>query len=101
MTRNPAVVYVVTDLPQILELERTIAEAILAKSNSHRSNLHFQAANALDMESLSTAAASFKNDRPVAITTEGLLPYLNRREQKALADNIHELLGKYDGLWIT
>jgi O-methyltransferase involved in polyketide biosynthesis len=101
MTRNPDVVYVVTDLPQILEVEKTIAETILAKSNSHRPNLHFQAANALDMESLSTAAAAFKYDRPVAIITEGLLPYLNRREKEALAGNIHELLGKYDGLWIT
>jgi O-methyltransferase involved in polyketide biosynthesis len=101
MTRNPDVVYVITDLPEMLKVEETIAETIIAKSNSHRSNLHFQAANALDMESLSTAATAFKCDRPLAVITEGLLSYLNRREQGVLAGNIHEVLGKYDGLWIA
>jgi len=101
MTRNPDVVYVVTDLPEMLEVEETIAETIIAKSNGHRSNLHFQAANALDMESLSKAATAFKSDRPLAIIAEGLLPYFNRREQGVLAGNIHEVLGKYDGLWIV
>lgn len=101
MTENSDVVYVVADLPQILEEEKEIAETILAESNNQRPNLHFQAANALDMGRLSTAAAAFKYDRPVAIITEGLLPYLNHREKKALAGNIHELLGKYHGLWIT
>jgi len=101
MTENSDVVYVVSDLPQILEEEKEIAETILAKSNSRRPNLHFQAANALNMESLSRAIVAFKNDRPVAIITEGLLSYLNRREQEVLAGNIHEVLRKYDGLWIA
>jgi O-methyltransferase involved in polyketide biosynthesis len=101
MTRNPDVVYVVTDLPEMLEVEETIAETIIAESNSHRSNLHFQAVDALDMESLSKAIAPFKCDRPLAIITEGLLPYLNRREMGTLAGNIHNAFGKYDGLWIT
>ncbi|MGD0996033.1 MAG: class I SAM-dependent methyltransferase [Candidatus Bathyarchaeia archaeon] len=101
MTRNPDVVYVVTDLPEMLEVEETIAETILTKSNSHRSNLHFQVANCLDMESLSKAAMAFKFDRPLAIITEGLIPYLNRRETGVLAGNIHEVLEKYGGLWIA
>ena len=101
MTRNPDVVYVVTDLPEMLEVEETITETILTKSNGHRSNLHFQAANALDMESLSKAATAFKFDRPLAIITEGLLPYFNRREKGVLAGNIHEVLEEYDGLWIA
>jgi O-methyltransferase involved in polyketide biosynthesis len=101
LTRNPDVVYVVTDLPEMLKVEETIAETIIAKSNGHRSNLHFQAANALDMESLSKAATAFKTDRPLAIITEGLLPYFNRREKGVLAGNIHDVLGKYDGLWIA
>jgi O-methyltransferase involved in polyketide biosynthesis len=101
MTRNPDVVYVISDLPEMLEVEETIAETIIAKSNGHRSNLHFQAVNALDMESLSKAVATFKCDRRLAIITEGLLPYLNRREIGALAGNIHEVFRRYDGLWIT
>jgi O-methyltransferase involved in polyketide biosynthesis len=101
MTMNPDVVYVVTDLPQVLKLEKTIAETILAKSNSHRSNLHFQAANALDMKSLSTAASAFKRGKPIAIVIEGLLTYLNRREKEIIAGNVHELLEKYGGLWVA
>jgi O-methyltransferase involved in polyketide biosynthesis len=101
MTENPDVVYVVTDLPQILEQEEAIAKEILARLNSRRPNLHFQAANALDRESLWRAAAPFKPNRPLAIITEGLLPYLSRGEKEVLAGNIHELLEKYGGVWIT
>jgi O-methyltransferase involved in polyketide biosynthesis len=101
MTENPDVVYVVTDLPQILEQEEAIARAILARLNSRRPNLYFQAANALDRESLSRAATPFKPNRPLAIITEGLLPYFSRGEKEALAGNIHKLLEKYGGIWIT
>lgn len=101
MTKNPDVVYVVTDLPQILEQEEAIAKAILARLDCRRPNLHFQVANALDRESLLKAAAPFKSNRPIAIITEGLLPYLSRVEKEELAGNIHELLGKYSGIWIA
>ena len=40
MTEDPNVVYVATDLPEILEQEKAIAESILAKLNIHRSNLY-------------------------------------------------------------
>jgi O-methyltransferase involved in polyketide biosynthesis len=101
MTENPDVVYVVTDLPQILDQERMITEAALSKLNYQRPNLHFEVANALDRESLSTALSIFRLDRPVAIITEGLLPYFNHEEKTVLANNIHEVLTKYRGVWIT
>ena len=101
MTENPDVVYVATDLPQILEQEKAIAESILAKSNIHRSNLYYRIANALDRESLLQAAIPFRSDKPVAIITEGLLPYLTREEKEVLASNIRDLLKQHDGIWIT
>jgi O-methyltransferase involved in polyketide biosynthesis len=101
MSENPDVVYVVTDLPQILDQEKAIAEAILSRLNSSRPNLHFETANALDRESLSRASAIFASDRPVAIITEGLLPYFNREEKSVLANNIHEVLRRCRGVWIT
>jgi O-methyltransferase involved in polyketide biosynthesis len=100
MTENPDVVYVVTDLPQILDEERAIAEAILSRLNRPRPNLHFETANALDRESLSRACDIFGYDRPMAIITEGLLPYLNR-EEMVLASNMYEVLSRYRGVWIT
>jgi O-methyltransferase involved in polyketide biosynthesis len=101
MTQDSRVVYVVTDLPQILDEEKGIAETILSKSNSRRRNLHFEVADALDRESLSRASAVFGSDRPVAIITEGLLPYLNRKEKAVVASNVYEILGKYGGIWIA
>jgi O-methyltransferase involved in polyketide biosynthesis len=101
MTRDSKIIYVVTDLPQILEEERMIADSMLVKSNNHRPNLYYRAVNALDMESLSAAMSVFKDDRATAIIAEGLLPYFSRREKETLADNIRELLGKYGGIWIA
>jgi len=98
MTENSAVIYVATDLPQVLEEEQTIAEAILAKLNSYRLNLHFQVANVLDYESLSRAATFFKSDKPIAVITEGLLPYLNNHEKEVSTNNIYKLLRKYCGI---
>jgi len=101
MTENPDVVYVATDLPEILEQEKAIAESILAKSNIHRSNLYYLIANALDRESLLQATIPFQSGKPIAIITEGLLPYLTSAEKETLACNIHALLRQYDGIWIT
>jgi O-methyltransferase involved in polyketide biosynthesis len=101
MTEKPDVTYVGTDLPQILEQEKSIAEAILSKLNCRRPNLHFKVADALDKKSLSRALSDFRTDRPLAIITEGLLPYFNREEKTVLADNIREALAIYHGVWIA
>jgi O-methyltransferase involved in polyketide biosynthesis len=101
MTRDPRVIYVVTDLQQILEEEKMIADRILARSSDHRPNLYYRAVNALDMESLSASMAVFKDDSPTAIIAEGLLPYFNRSEKEILASNIHSLFRKFDGLWVV
>jgi O-methyltransferase involved in polyketide biosynthesis len=101
MTENPDVVYVATDLPGILEQEKAIADSILAKMNIHRSNLYYRIANALDRESLLQAAIPFRSGKPIAIITEGLLPYLTNGEKETLAGNIHALIRQYDGIWVT
>jgi O-methyltransferase involved in polyketide biosynthesis len=97
MTEDPNVVYVA----EILEQEKAIAESILAKLNIHRSNLYYRVANALDRESLLQAAIPFRSDKPIAIITEGLLPYLTSGEKETLAGNIHALLRQYNGVWVT
>lgn len=101
MTEDPDVVYVATDLPQILEQERVIVESLLAKLNTTRPNLHFWAVNALERNNLLHAASPFQYGSPIAVITEGLLPYFTRVEKRTLADNIHDLLTRYDGIWIT
>ncbi len=101
MTENPEIIYVTTDLPEILDEEKKIAEAILSRTGVRRPNLHFLSTNALDRESLARAATIFRMDRTLAIITEGLLSYFSRSEKDTLARNIHELLRTYPGVWIT
>ncbi len=101
MTGDPDVVYVATDLPEMLEQEKAIVGAILARLNIQRPNLHFSVANALDLEEVVQAATPFQSGKPVAILTEGLLQYLTRTERATLAANVHELLARYGGVWIT
>ena len=101
MTRNSDVVYVATDLPQILEEEKEIVQSILVQSNESRPNLHFQVVNALDMESLLKAVIFFKKDKSLAVITEGLLPYFSMEEKQTLAKNIHKIFSEYSGCWIT
>jgi O-methyltransferase involved in polyketide biosynthesis len=47
------------------------------------------------------AATFFKSDKPIAVITEGLLPYLDSHEKEVSANNIYELLRKCGGIWIT
>lgn len=101
MTADPDVVYVATDLPQVLEQEKAIAESILATLNMHRPNLYFRIANALDREGLLQAATPFQSGRPIAVITEGLLVYLTIAEKETLAGNVQDLLRQYGGIWIT
>jgi len=100
MTGDPDVVYVATDLPEMLEQEKAIAGTILARLNIQRPNLHFSVANALDRDEVLRAATPFQSGKPVVILTEGLLTYLTRAEQATLAANVHELLARYGGVWI-
>ncbi|HLC53996.1 MAG TPA: class I SAM-dependent methyltransferase [Candidatus Nanoarchaeia archaeon] len=101
MTESPNVIYVATDLPQILEQERAIIEKITAGANIYRPNIHFQTVDALDRESLLAAANYFRPSEPIAIVTEGLLNYLNREEKGIVARNILELTKRNSGVWIT
>ena len=100
MTENSNVVYVVTDLPNMIQEQKTVTRNILSRCKSRRANLHFQAGNALDGGTLLNASTYFRAKQPVAVITEGLLPYLNRREKKVLARNIHETTARR-GIWIT
>jgi O-methyltransferase involved in polyketide biosynthesis len=101
MTDDPDVVYVATDLSEVLVQEKAIAGTILARLNIQRPNLYFSVANALDRDEVLQAATPFQSDKPVVVLTEGLFTYLTRAEQAALAANVHELLARFGGVWIT
>ncbi len=101
MTENPEVIYVATDLPKILKQGQSIVTNILSRTNSSRHNLHYKVVNALDKENLSAATVFFKPSDSIAVISEGLFTYLNRKEKSVVATNILELLRKSGGVWIT
>lgn len=100
MTAHPGVVYVATDIAPMIEQAQAIAQIILASRHIERPHLHFCRANALDREELWQAATLFPSRQPMAIITEGLLPYLSHAEKAMLASTIRELLAEYGGVWI-
>ena len=92
------VVYVEADLAESMTLKREVVTAILG---SVPQGLHLCAASVIDRAQLLACCSPFDSGRPVAVTMEGLLRYLTFEEKAQLASNVHELLQRYAGWWIT
>ena len=92
------IVYVETDLEESMARKREIVSAILG---SVPENLHLCVANAIDRSQLVECCSHFATGRPVAVTTEGLLRYLTFEEKAMVARNVHAILERYGGWWIT
>lgn len=92
------VVYVEADLAESMALKREVVTAILG---SVPESLHLCAASVIDRDELSACCCPFVTERPVAVTTEGLLRYLTFEEKAHLSENVHEILRRYGGWWIT
>jgi len=91
-------VYVEADLPDSTVMKREIVTAILG---SVPANLHLCPASVVDRAQLLACCSPFDAARPLAIATEGLLRYLTFDEKAQLAANVHEILSRYGGWWIT
>ena len=101
LAQDPSITYVELDLQRILRAKRDIVEKLVQQAKvPRRSNLHFREGNALAMQDLKGAVQAFK-DRPIAVIHEGLLRYLSFQEQALIAENIHRLLERFGGIWIT
>lgn len=96
------VVYVETDLPEMIEQKRSLVTALLGSTPA---NLHFAAASVLDPDALLAACACLDRGKPVAVATEGLLRYLTFEEKTVLAGNVHAILTRFGAgagsAWIT
>jgi O-methyltransferase involved in polyketide biosynthesis len=92
------IVYVEADLAESITLKR---EVVTAMVGSVPRNLHLCAASAIDREQLLSCCVPFATAQPVAVTTEGLLRYLTFEEKAMVAANVHEILQRYGGWWIT
>lgn len=99
MTMDPSVVYVESDLKDILREEEALVSGILTDSEEKRQNLHFLEANVLDTEQVLSASHVLSD--PVAVVSEGLFAYFTRDEKLVAAKNIRQVLDSKGGIWIT
>jgi O-methyltransferase involved in polyketide biosynthesis len=91
------VTYVETDLADMVALKKNLYKEVYPKLPK---NLFLKTANALNMEELTKVTSVF-DAKPISVTHEGLLRYLNFEEKEKVAKNVHSLLGKYGGVWVT
>ncbi|HPT30069.1 MAG TPA: class I SAM-dependent methyltransferase [bacterium] len=94
--------YVEVDLPSVISEKEQIIKEIAEDHNFPiPNNLHFAPANVLNFAELEEATSHFDKTKPLAIINEGLLRYLTLEEKAQVGKNIHRLLEKYGGAWIT
>jgi len=92
--------YIGTDLPDMLAETSSTINTIATRIGIEPGLLHFETVNVLDKEQLEKAATHF-NGEPFAICNEGLLMYFNMEEKAAMAKNVHSVLHRNGGCWIT
>lgn len=64
-------------------------------------NLKITSGNVLRKSDFDRCEDYFKKDEPITVINEGLLRYLTFDEKRQVAQNIYDLLLKFDGIWIT
>jgi hypothetical protein len=95
--KYPNLKYVETDLEDMIKIKRSlIAKVSLSKND----RLSLKVANSLNSEELEKAIASL-DAGPVLIFNIGFISYLDMKEKVVLCKNIHSMLARHGGAWIT
>lgn len=90
--------YVEMDLESVSQNKRKILKSI---EKNIPNNLNIIYGNALKKDDFRRIESYFKTDEPITVINEGLLRYLTFDEKRQVAQNVCDLLSKYDGIWIT
>jgi len=102
LSEDGRIFYVETDLEAMIGEKRALLAALTRRHRlPARNNLRNVAADALELDQLLAAANYFKSGQRLVVVHEGLLQYLSSSETEQVARNIHHLLGKFGGTWIT
>ncbi len=92
--------YVETDLPDVVATKLDLLDELRRRHDLAPSPGHVVAvADALELEQLRAAAASFDRGSPMMVLCEGLVGYLARAETERLAQNVRALLDDFAGGW--
>lgn len=89
--------YVELDLPKICNKKIDVINSF----TNLPGNLHIVPGNALSKKDFKKSETYYNKESQIAVLNEGLLRYLNFDEKRQVAENIHDLLSRYGGLWIT
>ncbi len=98
LARTGDIDYLETDLPDIVELKRSLLAKLAPPPGAGRYRI--EPLDVLDEEAFAAAVASLRPG-PLAIANEGLLMYLDADAKTQLASNIRAALGIRGGHWIT
>ena len=100
LTRYGSLIYVETDLPDVVATKLRLLDEVRRRHGIAPSPSHVvAAANALDIEQLRAATAVCDRGRPLLVLCEGLIGYLTREETARVADNVRALLADFKGGW--
>lgn len=101
-SQNPNLTYVETDISEPFQRKSEVADLIFDKySLPNRSGLKFETANLTKLGELEKALAHFNKNKPLIIVNEGVLAYYSEAENREIAGNIRNILGRFGGTWIT
>lgn len=90
--------YIEMDLAEVSNNKKRVLDSLETDTPE---NLKLLVGNVLEEEDVLKCEEYFKEDEPVAVINEGLLRYLTFAEKTEVAKNIHKVLEKHGGVWIT
>jgi O-methyltransferase involved in polyketide biosynthesis len=100
LTRDGALTYVETDLPEVVATKLGLLEELRRRHEIAPSPSHVVAgADALDVDQLRAATATLDRGRPLLVLCEGLIGYQTRDETSRVAGNVRALLDDFGGGW--
>ena len=89
--------YVGGDLPEVIRSLRPVVGSMLSPDQKRK--VRFSEVDVTNYQSVDDALKGLEG--PVCVCTEGLFVYLNPSDKQTVIENIHRLLKKRGGCWIT
>jgi len=99
-TREQAIHYIDTDLPELIGTKREFVHALTKDGPAPKGWLELLSLNALDAVQFNGIVDRFATGELV-IVNEGLLMYLDMQEKEQLCRIIYDVLKRRGGYWIT
>ena len=103
LTENPNMRVVATDLPDMIEKQRSLVDALCKLHGTNRPDLYTRAVDVVNQPDRLMAAACLatQNGKPMVMVSEGLVPYFHREDQKKWFNHSYEVCAERKGTSIA